>query len=151
MADKLAHKLTGGCLCGAVSYECACAPQIVAHCYCVDCRKASGTGHGTHAAVPEDDLTVSGDLKFYDRPADSGNMVSRGFCPDCGSAILSRNSAMPGLAFLRASSLDDPDAIAPQMSVYVSRAPKWDALDDALPAFPEMPEGGPASVIDGAG
>lgn len=141
--EDMPKKLTGSCLCGAVRYETSAAPVVVGHCHCVDCRKSSGTGHCTHAAVPEEGLKVTGALKFYDRPADSGNIVSRGFCPKCGSAILSRNAAMPGMAFLRASSLDDPDAVTPQMIVYKSRAPAWDRMDASLPAFAEMPEGGP--------
>ena len=143
----MANALKGGCLCGAVSYETAAEPQIVAHCYCVDCRKSSGTGHGTHVALPERGVSFKGEVKFYDRPADSGNIVSRGFCPACGAAIYSRNSAMPGLAFLRASSLDEPDRVRPQMIVYASRAPAWDKLDEALPAFVEMPAGGPEKVL----
>lgn len=131
--------LSGSCLCGAVHYETTAPPVVVGHCHCVDCRKSSGTGHGTHVAVFEDGLKLRGALKSYDRAADSGNIVTRCFCPDCGSAILSRNSAMPGMAFLRASSLDDPDAVNPQMIVYKSRAPSWDRMDEALPAFPEMP------------
>ena len=55
---------------------------------------------------------------------------------------------MPGMAFLRASSLDNPEDVTPQMIVYASRAPFWDKLDPDLPTFPEMPEGGPDSVID---
>lgn len=140
--------LKGGCLCGAVRYEASASPQIVGHCYCVDCRKTSGTGHATHAVLPEASLVVKGDVKFYDRPADSGNIVSRGFCENCGSAVYSRNSGMPGMAFLRASSLDDPDAVFPSLIVYASRAPRWDKLDDALPAFAEMPEGGPQKVME---
>jgi hypothetical protein len=50
---------------------------------------------------------------------------------------------MPGTAFLRASSLDNPDAVSPQMIVYASRAPSWDRMDENLPAFAEMPPGGP--------
>ena len=133
-------KLTGGCLCGAVTYETDAEPMVVGHCHCVDCRKSSGTGHGTHVAVPADAVTLTGTVKVYDRAADSGNVVSRAFCPACGSAIYSTNAGMPGAMFLRASSLDDPDAVTPQMVVYASRAPKWDVMDPALPSFPEMPE-----------
>lgn len=57
---------------------------------------------------------------------------------------------MPGMAFLRASSLDNPDDVTPQMVVYASRAPAWDKRDPDLPAFQEMPEGGPDNVV-GAG
>lgn len=54
---------------------------------------------------------------------------------------------MPGLVFLRASSFDDPDMLTPSMAVYASRAPAWDHIDPALPAFAVMPDGRPASVL----
>jgi hypothetical protein len=143
----MSQDFTGGCLCGAVRYQSSISPQFVGHCHCVDCRKSSGTGHSTHLLVPEEAFTVSGAVKFYDRPADSGNIVSRGFCPNCGSPVYSKNSAMQGVVFPRASSLDDPEIATPQMVVFASRAPSWDHVDPALPAFATMPEGGPRKVM----
>lgn len=142
----MSQGFTGGCLCGAVHYQSSTAPEFVVHCHCVDCRKTSGTGHGTLVRVPEDALTVSGTVKFYDRPADSGNIMSRGFCPNCGSPLSTKNSGKPGVVFLRASSLDDPEIATPQLVVFTSRAPSWDYMDKALPAFPLMPDGSPRNV-----
>lgn len=141
--------LTGGCLCGAVRYASRAEPGMTGHCYCTDCRKSSGTDHCTHVMLPKDGFSVTGELRFYDRPADSGNMVSRGFCPVCGSPVYSTNAAMPGHVFLRASSLDDPEAARPGLVVYASRAASWSRLDPALPAFPEMPQGGPPQAPAG--
>lgn len=138
---------SGGCLCGAVRFESRAAAQLVGHCYCIDCRRSSGTGHSTHAAVPETALAVTGEVTFYDRAADSGNRVSRGFCGTCGSPLLSKNAAMPGMVFVRASALDDPEVAKPQMIVYASRAPSWDTLDPTLPAFATIPEGGASAVV----
>ncbi len=129
---------TGGCLCGAVRYQ-GREQRGGGHCHCIDCRKTSGTSHGSHMIVPEAAFTISGELHFFDAPADSGNLVSRGFCPTCGSAICSRNSGMPGLVFVRASSLDDPEVFQPQLVVYTKRAPSWDRMDPALPSYEEMP------------
>ena len=129
---------TGGCLCGAVRYE-GREQKGGGHCHCLDCRRTSGTGHGSHMIVPEPAFTMTGELRFYESPADSGNIVSRGFCPSCGSAIYSTNSGMPGLVFVRASSLDDPEVFQPQLVVYTKRAASWDLVDPALPGFPEMP------------
>lgn len=143
----MSQALEGGCLCGTVRYRATTRPMMVGHCYCTDCRKSSGTTHCTHAAVPDEAFSATGNIKFHDRPADSGNIVSRGFCPECGSAILSYNSAMPGMTFIRVSSLDDPDAVEPQMTVYASRAPAWATIDRSKPAFDEMPEGGPQAVL----
>ena len=114
----MSESVKGRCLCGAVNYEFTGGPQVVGHCYCVDCRKSSGTGHGTHVGLAESNFTLEGDLSFYEHPADSGNIVTRGFCPNCGCAILSRNSAFDGMVFARASSLDDPNLVSPQMIVY---------------------------------
>jgi len=114
---------------------------MAGHCHCADCRKSSGSGHCSHLLVPEAAVKITGSLVSYERPADSGNVITRCFCGTCGSAVLSRNSAMPGVIFLRASSLDDPEVFKPQVVVYTSRAPSWDAIP-GLPAFPEMPPQG---------
>ena len=143
--------LTGGCLCEAVRYKSGAEPQVVVHCHCYDCRKSSGTGHCTHIAVSEDGFDVTGQVRSYDRPADSGNIVSRGFCPNCGSPLFSRNAAMPGMIFIRASSLDDADLVTPQMVVYRSHAPRWDHMDENLPSFAEMPDSSPEEVIANRG
>lgn len=129
---------TGGCLCGSVTYA-GTEEHGGGHCHCIDCRKSSGTGHGSHMIVPENGFSLSGDVRFYGSPADSGNIVNRGFCPQCGSAIYSTNSAMPGMVFVRASSLDDPEVFKPQMVVYSDRAASWDRVDATLPSFATMP------------
>jgi hypothetical protein len=147
----MAQGFSGRCLCGAVHYESTADPQLVGQCHCIDCRKTSGTDHGTHLIIPEDAFTITGTLKFYDHPADSGNIVSRGFCPECGAAIYSRNSAMKGVVFVRASSLDDLEIAKPNMIVYASRAPSWSQLDPEVPTYAGMPEKVPSAVTDAMG
>lgn len=129
----------GGCLCEAVRYESTADAGITGHCHYIDCRKTSGRGHGSHMGVSKDALAVTGDLTFYDAPADTGNTVSRGFCPTCGSAIYSTNTFMPDMVFVRASSLDDQEDFKPQVVVYASRAASWDIVDPNLPSFDKMP------------
>jgi hypothetical protein len=92
--------------------------------------------------VPESAFAITGKLASFERAADTGNIVTRSFCPVCGSAVLSRNSAMPGVVFLRASSLDDPEIFRPQVVVFAARAPSWDAIGGGLPSFPGMPPQG---------
>ena len=129
---------SGGCLCGEIRYE-GSEPQGGGHCYCQDCRRSSGTSHCSHMIVSQSRFSVQGEVRFFESVADSGNMVSRGFCPSCGSPIYSRNSGMPGMVFVRASSLDNPDAFTPGLIVYASRAPAWGQPRDDLPVFAEMP------------
>ncbi len=131
---------TGGCLCGAVRYVCDAEPAMAGFCQCEDCRRSSGAGHCAHVAVPPGSVTFSGKTKGYARAADSGHMITRHFCPTCGSAVFSTNDAMP-MMFLRASSLDDPEIFKPQMLVYASRGASWDKPGAGLPSFPTMPPG----------
>jgi hypothetical protein len=92
-----------------------------------------------------DDVIIKGAAKRFDKPADSGNIVSRFFCDTCGGPVYSTNSGIPGMTFLRASSLDDPEVFTANMIVYTRTAPSWDVMDQNLPSFetmpPEMPEG----------
>jgi hypothetical protein len=57
---------------------------------------------------------------------------------------------MPGVVFPRASVLDNPELVRPQMIVYASRAPAWDHMDPALASFAVMPEGGPQKAVAGS-
>jgi hypothetical protein len=143
--------ILGGCLCGKVRYECE-EEAGGGHCHCIDCRKSSGTGHCSHMIVPEAAFKITGDVRFFQKPSDSGNMISRGFCSDCGSPIYSKNSGVSGMVFVRASSLDDPQAFRPQMVVYTNRAASWDHMDPSLPRFAAMPsrEEMPEGLREGA-
>lgn len=141
-------ELSGSCLCNAVRYECSEKPSLAAHCACVDCRKSSGTSHSTHVPVAASNVTLMGETRAYDHAADTGNIVTRHFCGTCGNAIYSTNDTMPGMMFLRASSLEDPDAIKPTMFVYASRAPKWAGIGEGCATFDEMPPAPPQEVID---
>lgn len=134
-------KFTGGCLCGAVRYECSAEPVMAGVCHCEDCRRSSGSGHSTHLAVPEDGVRITGETKAYERPADSGNIVARHFCPHCGAPVFSLNVGMPGMVFLRASSLDDLEVFKPEMHVFAARAASWDQPREGVPAFDRMPPG----------
>lgn len=137
----MTQTFTGGCLCGAVRYSCSAVPAMAGHCHCEDCRRSSGAGHSSHMAVPEASVSMTGEVKGYARAANSGNMVTRYFCPTCGAAIHSTNSAMPGMTFLRASSLDDLEVFKPEMHVFAAKAASWDHRRQDLPAFDAMPPG----------
>lgn len=131
--------LTGSCQCGGIRFEATGEPMFAGHCHCLDCRKTGGTGHGTVVAMAESGFSMTGTPAFYDYTADSGNAVRRAFCPTCGVSLYTNSSGLAGVVILKASALDDPEAIAPQGSVYASRALSWDPVNPDLPAFPEMP------------
>jgi hypothetical protein len=129
----------GRCLCGAVTYRATGAPAFVANCYCVDCRRESGSGHITAVAVPRDSLATTGDTREFVKPADSGQTIRNRFCPVCATTLYTLPSRYPNLALLRAGTLDDATAISPRFSLYVASAPAWDRPPEGLTDFPAMP------------
>lgn len=135
----MAQSYTGGCACGSVRYEIAAESVMAGHCQCRDCQHASGGGHASMLMFPADAIKITGTAKYHQVRADSGNMVNRGFCPDCGSPLFGKSSGMPNMATVTVGSLDDPSRFKPQFSVYNSRGHAWDQLDAATPKFPKMP------------
>ena len=134
-------QVSGQCLCGAVRYRGETEPQFQGKCYCTDCRKTSAAGHAAMMGFAAGAIRITGDVTEFHSRADSGADVIRAFCPTCGTGIHSRNSKMPGLIFLRASTLDDPNLFTPQMIVWAARAPAWDPVNPGVPAFAERPTG----------
>ncbi len=135
----MSTSIQGGCACGAIRYECSSEPLMAVHCQCRQCQRDSGTGHASHMAFPEQALRVTGEPTFFEQKADSGNIVARGFCSTCGSPVLSRNSGMTDMLFVRGGSLDDPSLFKPQMVVWASAGQPWDHMDPALPSAETMP------------
>lgn len=130
---------TGGCRCGAVRYECSAEPLYPGHCYCKQCQRASGGGHVSAMAVPAEFLKITGEVRYFDHQADSGNTASNGFCPNCGAPVFGRSSGMPELMVIKAGSLDDPGLFKPGMNIFTASAQPWDRPDPDLPTFPGMP------------
>ena len=133
--------LSGSCLCGSVSYRCTSEPVLAGNCHCLDCKKTSGSGYAPIFFVPESAISITGEVKYYERTGNSGKTARRGFCPNCGSQLFGRPDAMPGLIAVRAGTLTDLSQYKPQIDIFTSRAPAWDCMDPTLPKFAEMPPG----------
>jgi hypothetical protein len=109
------------------------------NCHCRDCQKAGGSAYAAEIGLPAAALKITGPVKYHEARAESGNTLSRGFCPECGARLFGKTSAMPELAMIAAGSLDDPSQYQPTMDIFTGSAQPWDHMDPALPKFPKMP------------
>src|SRR5438132_10978645 len=125
-------KSSGGCACGSVRYEVRGAPLLSMHCQCRQCQRITGAGHASMFGMPGAAVSLSGELATFELRADSGNAVTSGFCPTCGSPIMKRSAGLPDMLFLHAASLDDPSRFAPSVVVWSGSAQPWDFVDAAL-------------------
>lgn len=135
----MGNRATGGCLCGAVRFEVDGEPLFSSNCHCRECQRASGSGYMPLMGYPRGAVRVTGDVRYFERMADSGTSETEGFCPTCGARLFAHAQAFPGIFLVRAGCLDDPSSYKPQADIYTSSAQPWDHMDPALPKFPKMP------------
>jgi hypothetical protein len=79
------------CACRQLSVTCAGEPVSVSLCSCLECQRRTGSTFGIAAFFSREVVSIQGDSTSYDRPSDSGFLVSFHFCPRCGSPKAGRN------------------------------------------------------------
>jgi len=134
----MSEKLTGGCLCEKVRYECHEEPKLATYCHCPDCKKTTGSAFCVGVVVNAKALEIiSGTVKAYTKTADSGNKITRVFCPECGSPLFTKAEILPNTVWIKAGSLDKPELIKPAHQTWTEKAVKWAYIDDDLPSYPQ--------------
>lgn len=132
--------LSGGCLCGAVSFQGDCDIKAMGNCHCTDCRTVTGAAYATLVIVPESDVKVTGELREYSHTSDAGSTMTKQFCGTCGSQMFSKNSSREGMIAIRAGAVDQKAVVQPAFNVYCSSAMPSTPMNPDIPAFQKMPE-----------
>ena len=125
----MANAITGGCACGSVRYRSEGEIEFAFHCHCRKCQRATGGGHSSAFALGADTVELTGEIRHYEQTADTGSPTRSGFCPTCGSPVLSRTDRFPYRIYFHAATLDDPSQIKPEFVVFAESAPPWDHID----------------------
>lgn len=131
---KGTHKVTGGCMCGAVRYG---APEAhsVLYCHCKSCKSHTGAPVVALAGYTKADIEWSGDeRKIYE----SSPGIKRAFCGKCGTPLTWEGPGEePGgdLIELHVHTADDPDALVPQFHIWVDERLEWFDIVDQLPRY----------------
>jgi hypothetical protein len=130
--------LTGGCVCGAIRYQCSAEPITMFNCHCRDCQRTTGSAFSPVVYLPAKAFKITkGAPRYYSTSSEMGGENKRGYCADCGSRLFG-GASDEGQGVL-ASSLDDPSLFKPQMDMWMSDAQPWDHLDSSLPQFEKYP------------
>jgi len=106
-----------------------------------------GGGSGTvNALFNTGALSVSGELKPFTFVADSGNLMYCRFCPLCGTHVLVSSQRRPQFTAVRVGTLDDPNTVSPEATIWTSMAPTWAAIDAKLPRLDAQPPPGRSTL-----
>ena len=128
--------LEGGCACGAVRYRLTSPPMIVHCCHCRDCQRQTGGAFAVNALIETDRIEMlSGEPVAISMPTDSGRPHDVYRCPACETALWSDYGRRPVLRFVRVMTLDDPDALPPDVHIFTRSKLPWVGLPPDVPAF----------------
>ena len=126
--------LAATCDCGAVTLVVQGRPVSMFQCSCLNCQKASGSGHSSIVLLPAAAAQARGTTKSFVRPADSGAIFTRHFCCDCGTTIYAESSRAPGLRIVPAGLFaGQNDWFAPNQLIFSRSKADWDLIDSHIP------------------
>ncbi len=132
--SRAATGAEGGCLCGAIRYRAAGAPEGAGYCHCNSCRRQTGAPLAAFVVFAAAQVEwITGERARYE----SSPGVFRAFCRDCGSSLsFEARYGDRDLVELHISSLDDPEAFPPNEHTHYRERISWLHIADDLPKFP---------------
>jgi hypothetical protein len=129
----------GGCLCGALRYETIGEPMAQGHCYCADCRKASGSGFVPFMNFKAEAIRFEGASREFRSPAWRGGEATRNCCPQCMSLVFGGERGKSRAFTIYAGSLDDPSSFHPDVAIFTLGRPDWAVVPPGFAVFDHLP------------
>ena len=134
-------KLEGGCYCGQVRYVAEGKPAARGECHCRECQYIAGGAPNYFMLMPPDGFRyVAGEPKRFKRD-DLPNPVTREFCANCGTHLVTLAPGLPQVV-LKVGSLDDPGAAfgdKAQVAVNMLDAQPFHMVAEGVAKFDRMP------------
>jgi len=129
-------RVTGGCLCGNVRFAYTGALGTAAYCHCSDCRRCTGSAFNVSVAMEIKHFEIiHGSPRGYTKQGDSGNELTRHFCPDCGSPLFTSSPRHPDLVYIKGGALDDSTPVEPAYQSWTRSSVPWARIKAGLPSY----------------
>ncbi len=121
-------KITGGCHCGAITFEAEADPKNASICHCTDCQQLTGAAFRTSIRADFGTFKVlTGEPAVYVKTGDSGNKRAQGFCRNCGSPIFatSAGDTQPKSYNIRLGIVRQRNELVPTTQIWCRSAQPW--------------------------
>ncbi|KIC51058.1 GFA family protein [Tateyamaria sp. ANG-S1] len=134
------HSQTGGCYCGKVRYAITERPLVKGQCHCRACQYMAGGAPQYFLLVPPTGFAwTRGRPASYQRQ-DVPNSVTRQFCPECGTQLVTRRQDNPAIV-VKVGTLDDASRFSPRVAICHAQAQPFHHVPDGVPIFDDLPPG----------
>ena len=133
-------KLEGGCYCGAVRYVAEGEPMMKAQCHCRECQYISGGAPNMFLLMPTGGFSYAKGAPKEFKRSDLERAVTREFCAECGTHVVTRPLGLPGVV-VKVGTLDDPSLFGtPQMAIYTIDQQAFHHIPEGMPSFERLPK-----------
>jgi len=132
-------KISGSCLCGAVSYQFIGPVRVFQYCHCSRCRKFTGAAHASSIIIDPDQFQwLSGEQYVGRFELPDAKHYATCFCRNCGSSLpwLSKSGKA---VVVPAGTLDDDPQATPNQNVYYADRVQWYEEVGDLKKFDALP------------
>ena len=120
----------GGCTCRQIRYRVTSRPMYVHCCHCRWCQRETGTAFALNAMIEADRVELTaGEPELVNTPSASGKGQKIWRCPSCKVAVWSNyGGAGDKVRFVRVGTLDEPDAMPPDIHIFTMSKQPWVVL-----------------------
>jgi hypothetical protein len=119
-------EVDGSCLCGDVTWRAEVDPEKVGICHCTQCQTNGASAFQWAAMVPVDRFELlGGELRVYEKTAESGQRRALSFCPRCGTTIHGGDVDDPDVYSLRVGNCNQREQLPPRFQVWCRSAMPW--------------------------
>ncbi len=133
-------EIQGRCYCGEIRYRAHGEPVMKLQCHCRECQYISGGSPNLTMGMPEAGFAYTKGAPKIFRRSDLPNPVTREFCASCGTHLLSRAPAAPGVVLLKVGTFDDPSLFGgAQMAMYTCDMQAFHSVPPGIPVFERVP------------
>ena len=134
-------KVEGGCYCGAVRYQAEGDVMFRGQCHCRECQYISGGAENLVLGMPEADFAYTKGAAKQFRRSDLEQPVTREFCAECGTHLVSRAPGFP-MAMIKVGTLDEPSQFeGSQMAVFTIDKQSFHHIPEGIATFASMRRG----------
>ncbi|MEO8605893.1 MAG: GFA family protein [bacterium] len=132
--------IEGGCYCGAVRYKASGDMMFTGQCHCRECQYLTGGQPNIVVGMPEGGFSYTkGAAKGFSRK-DLPNPVTREFCGECGTQLLTKSPGLPGSVLIKVGTFDEPTLYeGPQMVIFTIDKQPFHHIPEGVPTFERYP------------
>jgi hypothetical protein len=133
-------QLEGGCYCQAIRYVAEGKPLLKGQCHCRECQYITSGSPHLFMLMPRAGFRYTkGEPRQFAR-SEVENPVTREFCPECGTHLITTRQDMPAIVILKVGTLDQPSLFGqPQMAIFTIDKQAFHHIPEDMPAFAQMP------------